>query len=94
MEPPRPKSRVSSLTILLTGLALYGIALFFPLLILILTYVLCKAAPYFYRLNDDGDTRRKMWKPWSLKDERPEIYKSDNMNKVVNLKESLWMNQR
>ena len=94
MEPPIPKPRVSSTTILLGGLLTYVVAVTYPKVIILVTLILSRLIPYLFRVNDDGDSRRMLWTPWSVSEERPEEYQPENIAKNVNLKESYWKNDR
>lgn len=94
MDPPPSKPKINSSTVILTGLTVYLLAILWPPTILIITFVLSKIIPYFFRVNEYGDWRRALWKPWSLEEERPDEWQPENLSKVMNLKEKYWQNQR
>lgn len=94
MEPPPSKPWVTSTPILIAGTFIYLLARLWLPSLLILTLILSKFIPHFFRLNDHGDTRRRLWKSWSMDEERPDEWKPESIDKNMILKESYWMNQR
>ena len=94
MDPPPSKPKISSVPVFLTGFSVYVLAVLWPPSILIITFILSKIIPYFFRVNEYGDWRRALWKPWSMDEARPDEWKPENISKVMILKEEYWQNQR
>jgi len=87
-EFPRP--RITSIKILTIGGLIFGLALIWPPLLLLVSAILSITIPYAFRENDDGESRRRMWNEFVKKDDLPEELKC----KEVDMEERFWMNDR
>jgi hypothetical protein len=88
VSPPK----VSKSTILLLGFFLFGLALVWPPLILLFTYLASVIIPYSYRDNDDPSTRRQLLLKFEKEDRA-----SDGLRKLpddVCLEDDYWVNKR
>lgn len=87
---PPPVIRRS--TILAIGFGLFALALIWPPLILMVTYLLSILVPYSWRINDDPTTRRRLYKEFRERTDLPEAYRLTDEEVVV--KEKYWVNER
>lgn len=97
IEPPPIKPSITSSRVILVGLILYCIAITYPSLLLVLTVILSQVVPYIFRINDDGESRRRAWKKWEKENIRPQEWKDLLFNKdhpSIDLQESYWVNSR
>lgn len=85
-----PRSRVTGLKIFTIGCLLFGLALTYPPLLLLVTIILSIIIPYSFRENDDGESRRRLWMEFLKKDDLPEELKYKNGV----MEERYWMNDR
>lgn len=102
---PPPAPRIASSTILTAGLVVFILASItttatggftlesapnHPYLILIAAAILSRFIPYACRINDDGESRRKLWKAFFERNDLPEELRC----KDVDLEERYWVNDR
>eukprot|EP00578_Thalassiosira_sp_NH16_P027052 CAMPEP_0181102374 /NCGR_PEP_ID=MMETSP1071-20121207/14282_1 /TAXON_ID=35127 /ORGANISM="Thalassiosira sp., Strain NH16" /LENGTH=384 /DNA_ID=CAMNT_0023185345 /DNA_START=184 /DNA_END=1335 /DNA_ORIENTATION=- len=85
-----PQPRITRQTILCIGFLLYGLATFYPPLLLLVTVVLSASIPYAFRANDDGASRRRMWNEFLEGEDLPRDLRCED----VELEESYWANDR
>jgi hypothetical protein len=71
----------------------FGLAMIWPPLILLLTYLAAKLIPYSFRENDDPAVRRELFHQFSQEaDHLPDRFK--NIHRYVDCEESYWKNER
>jgi len=83
---------VNQSTIILLGVFIFVLAILWPPLILLLTYLTSKLISYSYRVNDDASNRRKLFAEFARDEEQPLKFRS--IPDHIELKESYWVNQR
>mmetsp|Transcript_16973 Transcript_16973/g.35633 ORF Transcript_16973/g.35633 Transcript_16973/m.35633 type:complete len:438 (-) Transcript_16973:2005-3318(-) len=88
---------VSPSQILLIGLVLFALTRGSHVVLLI-AYALSRFIPYAFRINDDGETRRKLWNNFVEKGKKgadgyPTLPKEMRCDEV-NLEENYWVNDR
>ena len=87
-----PKPAIQRSTVLLVGFGIFVLAMLWPPLILLATYVASILLPYSFRVNDDGASRRKLLHRFEKEDRV-----SDSMREVpedVHLESGYWTNAR
>ena len=87
-----PKPSIERRTVVMLGVALFVLALIWPPLILLVTYVASVLIPYSFRVNDDAAARRQLLAKFEKEDTL-----SASMREIpddVNLKTSYWINSR
>jgi hypothetical protein len=87
---PPPVIRRS--TILAIGFGIFGLALLWPPLILMLTYLLSILIPYSWRVNDDPTSRRRLFKEFRERADLPAAYRLTDEEVVID--ERYWVNER
>ena len=85
-----PKPRVTALTILAIGGISFALATVWPPLLLVVTAFLSFSLPYAFRVNDDGESRRRLWREFEKREDLPEELKCED----VDLEELYWVNER
>jgi hypothetical protein len=90
--PFEPPPVISRHVILISGLVLFGLALLWPPLILLLAYLLSKLVPFSFRVNDDAATRRQLFQRFGQQEDLPERFR--NVPETIRLEESYWVNAR
>lgn len=85
-----PRPRITSLKILTIGVLVFGLALIWPPLLLLVSVILSITIPYAFRENDCGESRRRLWNEFAKKDDLPEEMKC----KEVDREEMFWINDR
>ena len=91
-ELREPKPAVERLTILGIGLALFAMAIIWPPLILLVTYVASFLFPYSFRDNDDAMSRRQLLDNFEKEDRV-----SDCLREIpddVHMETGYWTNSR
>lgn len=91
-RPFDPPAIMHKWTVVSIGIGLFSLALFWPPLILVVTYVCSQIIPYAFRKNDDPTWRRKEWKKFIQRPDLPEQWKNQP-NDIV-YEESYWSNER
>ena len=87
-----PKPSIERHTVVMVGVALFVLAMIWPPLILLVTYVASVLIPYSCRVNDDATARRQLLAKFEKEDTI-----SASMREIpddVNLKSSYWINSR
>ena len=84
---------VDRYTILAVGIFVFVLAVLWPPLILLFSYIASKLIPYTFRENDDAATRRELYSRF-LQDEDNLPEKFIQRFKKVNIEESYWTNER
>jgi acylglycerol lipase len=87
---PPPVIRRS--TILAIGFGVFFLALIWPPLILMVTYLLSILVPYSWRVNDDPTSRRRLFKEFRERDDLPAAYRLTDGEVVID--ERYWVNER
>jgi hypothetical protein len=91
--PYVPPPMVQQSTIMVLGCFIFGLAMIWPPLILLLTYLAAKLIPYSFRENDDPAVRRELFHQFSQEaDHLPDRFK--NIHRYVDCEESYWKNER
>jgi hypothetical protein len=91
-EPYEPAPLVSRSTILLLGFGLYGLAIIWAPLILVMAFFASMFIPYCFRENDNAETRRKLFAEFSKEPDLPLDFRRTPED--ILLEESFWVNQR
>jgi acylglycerol lipase len=86
----QPCPRITSNTILSIGLISTSLAYVAPYILLIVTAILSIFIPYAFRVNDDGESRRRLWSEFEKREDLPEELKC----KDIDLEEKYWTNGR
>jgi len=84
---------VNRSTILAVGLFIFGLAMIWPPLILLFTYIASKLIPYTFRENDDAAMRRELYSQF-VQDEDHLPDKFVQRFQRVDIEESYWTNER
>ena len=87
-----PKPSIERHTVVMVGVALFVLAMIWPPLILLVTYVATVLIPYSFRVNDNATARRQLLAKFEKEDTI-----SASMREIpddVNLKSSYWINSR
>lgn len=79
-------------TVLMLGTGLFLLALVWPPLILVVTYLLSILLPYAFRVNDDAASRRILFQKFSKEKDLPQDWKC--IPPHIDLTESYWPNAR
>ncbi len=83
--------------ILLVGLVLFVLTRGSPT-VLAIAYALSRFVPYAFRINDDGETRRKLWNEFVEKGRKGAdgfpILPRGMRCEEVHLEENYWVNER
>ena len=88
--PEAPRPRVTGLAIASIGAISFALACVWPPLLLIVTAILSASLPYAFRVNDNGEDRRRLWKEFEKREDLPEKLKCRD----VDLEERYWVNDR
>ena len=83
-------ARVTGSKILAIGGLLFGLALIWPPLLLLVAAILSITIPYAYRENDGSEARRRLWTEFLKRDDLPVELKCTE----VDLEEMYWTNDR
>ena len=83
-------ARVTGSKILTIGGLLFGLALIWPPLLLLVAAILSITIPYAYRENDSSESRRRLWTEFLKRDDLPVELKCTE----VDLEERYWTNGR
>ena len=81
-------------TLLAAGIFIFVLAMIWPPLILLFTYIASKIVPYSFRENDDAAKRRELYRQFLLGEDDDLPQKFRERNKRVNIEESYWTNER
>jgi len=87
-----PPPVVKRSTILAIGFGVFALAMIWPPLILMATYLLSILVPYSWRVNDDPTTRRRLYKEFRQRADLPAAYRLKDDEVVIN--ERYWVNER
>jgi hypothetical protein len=87
-----PPPMVDQQTILSFGLILFLLAMVWPPLVLIFSYVCSKLIPYSFRVNDEGSKRRQLFADFAQTEDLHPRFKEIPEN--ICYEESYWVNQR
>lgn len=87
-----PPARISQGRILMIGSLIFLLALVWPPLILLVTFILSQLIPYSFRVNDDGESRRKFHRELERRKDAPKEW-LNNPDDIV-MKERYWVNER
>lgn len=79
-------------TIIFLGVFIFVLAILWPPLILLFTYLTSKLISYSFRVNDDASKRRKLFAEFARDEEQPVKFR--NIPDHIELKESYWVNKR
>jgi acylglycerol lipase len=89
-----PKPRISSLSIILTGLFLHRLAVLYPTSLLVITAVLAVLVPYSLRENDDALSRRRLWNDFIKNKKNEQRHPKEVYCDDVICQEAYWINER
>jgi hypothetical protein len=87
-----PEPSIERSTVLVAGVCVFVLAMIWPPLILVVTYLLSVLLPYSFRKNDDATARRKLLDKFEKEDTL-----SDPLREIpddVNLTDGYWTNSR
>lgn len=84
------KARITGSKILAIGGLLFGLALIWPPLLLLVAAILSITIPYAFRENDGSEARRRLWTEFLKRDDLPVELKCTE----VDLEEMYWTNDR
>lgn len=92
-KPYEPPPVVSQSTILSVGFCMFVLAIIWPPLLLLFTYVASKLIPYSFRVNDDASKRRQLFAQFV----QNASYHHERFLETpehIQLEESYWINDR
>jgi alpha-beta hydrolase superfamily lysophospholipase len=89
-----PRPRISSLSIILTGLFLHRLAVLYPTSLLVITAVLAVLVPYSLRENDDALSRRRLWNDFIKNKNNEQRHPKEVYCDDVICQEAYWINER
>lgn len=89
----QPAPIVEQSIVLAAGLAIVALAYLWPPLLLLVAYLASKIVPYSFRTNDEGSSRRKLYREFCNEaEDLPERFA--NIRDYVNYTEGYWVNRR
>mmetsp|Transcript_51336 Transcript_51336/g.154240 ORF Transcript_51336/g.154240 Transcript_51336/m.154240 type:complete len:358 (-) Transcript_51336:597-1670(-) len=95
-DPSRPDDgpppKISQNRVLVIGFLVFILASVWPPLILLVTFFLSMLIPYTFRVNDDGESRRKFHREFEQRKNTPKMWRN-NPDDIV-MKERYWVNDR
>jgi hypothetical protein len=93
LEPYEPPPVVNQSTVLTFGFLIFGLAVLWPPLILLVAYIVSKLIPYSFRVNDDAAQRRLLCHDFHTDTEAtPDSFR--NIPNHIGYEEAYWVNQR
>lgn len=95
-DPSRPDDgpppKISQHRVLGIGFLVFVLASVWPPLILLVTFLLSRLIPYTFRVNDDGESRRKFHRELEQRQNAPKEWRFPPDDIVM--KERFWVNER
>jgi len=87
-----PPAKIGQGRVLLIGFLVFILASVWPPLILVVTFVLSRLIPYTFRVNDDGESRRKFHREFKQRTNTPKDFRI--VPDDIVMKERYWVNER
>jgi hypothetical protein len=91
-QPFEPAPIVPQSVVLCTGVLVFLLALIWPPLILLVTYICSKLIPYSFRENDEASSRRQLFHEFSKEEDLPDNFKL--MPDQIRFEEEYIVNER
>ena len=85
-----PRPRITGLSILAIGLAIFALSLIWRPLLVVVAAALAVVVPYSFRENDCAESRRRQWSEFLSRTDLPDLLRCPD----VEIEEGYWTNDR